>query len=303
MTAASDPRAAALVASDVRRQSALLAWSDVHRFGRDGHLDCDSNGPTDVLEWLERHRFCLTALDAYSCEGGMATGLARAGFCVFAVDLFKHKNAKGQTVGFSQQRNPFPSHQGDAVQFITQHGHRFHYRHAAPPCQPDTAGLRAERARGTFRPSLIDATRRALQLAPRLPYSIENVEGAKARLHEPTTICGCMFNMTAVDTDGITLHLQRPRLFESNFRLDAPRPCDHSDHEWVGGSYGGARRDKYEAKYVRKGGYVPSKEIQQQLLGIDWMTEGGMYQCVPPIYGEWVGLAARAAILRQKVAA
>src|SRR5690606_30549276 len=100
-----------------------------------------------------------------------------------------------------------------------------------------------------------------------------------------------MFDLTALDDDGITLHLQRARLFETSFGLEAPRPCDHSAHEWVAGAYGGARRDKYEAKYVRKGGYVPpDKNVVKALLGIDHnMTWNGLFECIPPAYTEWLG--------------
>ena len=52
---------------------------------------------------------------------------------------------------------------------------------------------------------------------------------------------------------------------------------------------GGARRDKIEARMVRKGGYVPSIEVQRELLGIDWMTQGGMFQILPPAYTEHLG--------------
>jgi hypothetical protein len=74
---------------------------------------------------------------------------------------------------------------------------------------------------------------------------------------DPVALCGCMFDLSTIDTDGIRIHLKRERLFETNWGLTAPQPCDHAGIEWFAGAYGGARRDKYEAKYVRKGGYVP----------------------------------------------
>lgn len=201
-------------------------------------------------------------------------GYHRAGFQVVGVDTEK-KYAK---------RYPFEFHAADAIEYLEQHADEFDVIHASPPCQHASAGTRAV-DRSSY-PRLIPSLRRALQATGK-PYVIENVKGAE--LIDPVQLCGCMFNMTAVDDDGITLHLQRPRNFESNVRLLAPGPHDHSDHKWVGGSYGGARRDKYEAKYVRHGGYVPSKLVQERLLGIDWMTQYGLYQSVPPIYTEYLG--------------
>lgn len=214
-------------------------------------------------------------LDLFCCEGGAAMGYHRAGFEVVGVDLFEQ---------FTQRRYPFESHQADAIEFVMAHGREFDVIHASPPCQHASAGTRAQ-DRSRY-PRLIEPTRAAL-IATGKPYVIENVKGSDLR--EPVSLCGCMFDMGATDTDGIYLHLQRIRRFESNVELVAPRPCDHSDHKWVGGSYGGARRDKYEAKHVRHGGYVPSKPVQQALLGIDWMTERGMHQAIPPTYTEWLG--------------
>jgi DNA (cytosine-5)-methyltransferase 1 len=232
-----------------------------------------------------RNRTRPRLLDAFCCEGGASKGYEHAGFDVFGVDLFRYRDDKGRLVGHNQSRYPFPSYQGDAVQFILDHGHEFDAIHASPPCQHASIATSASEDRDKY-PRLIEPTRAALEAVGR-PYVIENVKGAA--LLDPTWLCGCQFGLTAVDDDGILLHLERRRGFESNVPLHAPRPCDHSEHEWVGGSYGGARRDKYEAKYERKGGYVPPKHVQQALLGIDWMTEAGMYQSLPPAYTAWVG--------------
>lgn len=217
----------------------------------------------------------MKLLDLFCCEGGAGVGYSKAGFEVFGVDLFEE---------YTQKRYPFDSHKGDALEYLKAHGEEYDVIHASPPCQHASSGTRAiDRSKY---PQLIQPTREILIELGR-PYVIENVRGAD--LIDPVELCGCMFDMGATDTDGIYLHLQRPRLFESNIDLVAPKAHDHSDHEWVGGSYGGARRDKYEAKYVRKGGYVPPKAVQQVMLGIDWMTERGMYQAIPPTYTEWIG--------------
>lgn len=219
-------------------------------------------------------------LDLFCCEGGAAVGYHRAGLDVFGVDIFED---------FSQKRYPFPSHKGDAIEFVKEHGHEFDVIHASPPCQHASAGTRAMRSKGDTRhPKLIEPTREAL-IATGLPYVIENVAGSA--LIDPLVLCGTMFGLTATDDDGTPLEMWRHRHFESNGSLYANGGCRHGEFSpQVAGSYGGARRDKDEARNVRHGGYVPSKAVQQELLGVDWMTERGMHQCVPPAYTEWIGI-------------
>jgi DNA (cytosine-5)-methyltransferase 1 len=100
-----------------------------------------------------------------------------------------------------------------------------------------------------------------------------------------------MFDLSTVDTDGIRIHLKRERLFETNWNVSQPRPCNHEGVEWWAGAYGGARRDKYEAKYVRKGGYVPrDKTVVMALMGIEHpMTWRGLFEALPPAYTEYIG--------------
>lgn len=243
--------------------------------------------------------------DLYCCEGGGSMGYSHAGFDVYGMDLFED---------FTQRRYPFPSFKGDAIWFLERlldyDYFDFGGEHlclndfavitASPPCQHASAGTRAlDRSKY---PRLIEPTRQLL-IETGLPYVIENVRGAD--LIDPIELCGCMFDLTTRDEDGTPLRLERPREFESNVSLTAPRPCDHDPNVWVAGSYGGARkvkrlpgetlaevapRDRHEAKYVRHGGYVPrSKAVQQRLLQIDWMTMNGMHQCLPPAYTEWLG--------------
>lgn len=238
-------------------------------------------------------------LDLFCCEGGASRGYELAGFDVYGVDLFTA--IKG---GFSRKRYPYPAVMGDAVEilagllqgFCYDFGDEYLYLgdfdaiHASPPCQHASAGTRAMRARGDDRhPALIEPVRDRLKQTG-LPYVIENVSGAA--LHGYTTLCGTMFDLSATDDDGTPLEMWRHRLFESNVALTAPNlgECRHGWYSTqVAGSYGGARRDKTEARHVRHGGYVPSKAVQQRLLGIDWMTERGMYQSLPPVYTQHIG--------------
>lgn len=215
-------------------------------------------------------------LDAYCCEGGASRGYELAGFTVEGVDIFED---------YTQARYPYPSHKSDAVAFIKEHAHQYDALHTSPPCQRHTAGTRYQN-RDNY-PDLIEPTRQAL-IATGLPYVIENVVGAP--LIDPVMLCGRQFNLSAVDDDGTPLVMDRHRLFETNWLLPAPPTCQPHDRTLqVAGAYGGARRDKTEARHVRHGGYVPAKHIQQQLLGIDWMTQKGMHQALPPAYTRYIG--------------
>ena len=220
-------------------------------------------------------------------------GYHRAGFEVVGIDLFKHKDDAGRIKGFSQKRYPFESHQSDAIEFVRQHGHEFDAIHASPPCQAYSI---TKHGHDVKHPELIEPTREAL-IATGKPYVIENVEGAP--LTDPLVLCWSMFYAagSVIDDDGTPLRMERHRLFESNVTLTPPRADAHDRGVQVAGSYGGARRDKVEARTIRHGGYVPSKAVQERLLGIDWMTEGGMYQSLPPVYTEWIGLQLRQHLL------
>lgn len=226
----------------------------------------------------------MKLLDLFCCEGGASAGYYEAGFDVFGVDLFED---------YSQNRYRFDCHRGDAIEFVTEHGHEFDVIHASPPCQHASAGTRAQ-DRSRY-PRLIEPTRDAL-IATGKPYIIENVRGSA--LLDPVELCGCMFDLKAADEDGLMLRMERPRLFETNWPLAAPAGHHHDPDVWVAGSYGGSRRQgdtpaarRYNAKYVRHGGYVPSFKVQEELMGIDWMTQRGLHQALPPAYTEYVGRA------------
>jgi len=217
-------------------------------------------------------------LDAFSCEGGAAVGYERAGFDVVGVDI-EPRFAK---------RYPFEFHAADAIEFIRLHGHEFDAIHASPPCQGYSVATLGTPGAREKHPRLIEPVREAL-IATGKPYVIENVVGARAHLHDPLTLCGSMFNLTATDDDGTTLRLERHRLFESNIMLMSPGQCAHDKSIPVGGVYGGGRSNRWEAKNVRRGGYTPAKHVREELMGIDWMTLHGLSQSLPPVYTEHIG--------------
>lgn len=227
--------------------------------------------------------------DICCCEGGAWIGYHRAGFDVTGVDL-DPKFAKRYPGRFVAM---------DGLEFIKRYGHKYDAFHVSPPCQGYSRG---NAGKVTAWPKLIPDFRKVLEATGK-PYVIENVTDAGPAMVNPVALCGCMFGLSTIDDDGIRIHLKRERLFEANFPLEAPRPCDHSGVEWWAGAYGGARRDKYEAKYVRKGGYVPpSKDVVARLLGIDHdMTWNGLFESLPPAYTQHVGMQLMAHV--QEVAA
>lgn len=252
-------------------------------------------------------------LEPAACEGGATAGYQRAGWHVTAID----------TDLAALKRNPADEKiHGDALDVLrrlitglavqTLSGKwvtvaDFDAVHASWPCQhwaANGANTAAEKW-----PDLITPGRELLN-ATGLPWIMENVP--KAPLRRDLILCGTMFGLTATDTDGALLHLDRHRVFESNVPLHLPagaRPV--SPHrcgprpgiQWAG-VYGGARKDKVEARTVRKGGYVPpDPAVQSALLGgVGWMTGKGRRECIPPVYAEWVGRQLLAAV-RGEVAA
>lgn len=237
-------------------------------------------------------------VDNYSGEGGATKGLMRAGFCVTAVDSDANR----------LKYNP-AQHKvhGDAIAFLLERGKDFFFLWNSPTCTGYSRGTAAILDRMAKYDRLIAATREAALTTGR-PYLIENVEDAGPELRDPTLLCGRMFGLSANDADGEKLVLDRHRLFETNFPLSAPEHPIHGG-EQVAGAYGGGRRakvpkgtpyhvsaplDRYEAKHVRKGGYVPrSKAVLEELLGIDWMTVKGLQLSIPPIYAEHIGLQVK----------
>lgn len=245
-------------------------------------------------------------LDLYCGQFGAGMGYHRAQFQVYGVD---NEPARAKFA-------PFPIHIGDVidvmltllagrpVDFTHPDGtvesltlQDFAAAHASPPCTGYSRGTAALPDRLTRYDRLIAITRELL-LQSGLPYIIENVEDAGPELRNPLRLCGFEFNLHATDDDGTELRMKRHRLFESNVFLVGAGGCPgHPRTSRKGvpvpqyaGAYGGARRDKVEAKTIRKGGYVPkSLRVLRDLLGTPWMDETGCFLSIPPVYAEFVG--------------
>lgn len=237
-------------------------------------------------------------IDFYCGEGGASEGYRRAGFDVYGVD-----NAAARVRNY-----PFPYHQGDAIEALTTlisgGSLEFWDRRGAilevtlddidvlagsPPCTGYSRGTAAVPDRLTRYDRLIGATREAFVMADK-PYVIENVKDAKPELIDPVMLCATEFGLTARDDDGTLLEVQRHRMFESNVFITGAGGCRHKPGAQVAGAYGGARRDKVEARTIRKGGYVPkSLDVLRSMLGTPWMTETGCFLSIPPAYTDHIG--------------
>jgi len=149
-------------------------------------------------------------LDLFCGAGGCATGYSRAGFEIVGVD---HQ---------PMPRFPFEFVQGDALEYLEQHGHEFDAIHASPPCQAYSAAMR-HLSNGA--PKLIDAVRERMERIEN-PWIIENVEGA------PLATRTTMFGEHGVKLCGTQfgLRIWRHRLFETSFPVRSAGPCRHDGH-------------------------------------------------------------------------
>jgi len=215
-------------------------------------------------------------LDLFCGAGGAAAGYAEAGFDVFGIDHVEQPNF------------PFPFAQFDALEFLETIVDNIGLFpnlaaiHASPPCQAFTR----YRRKGTVKdsPDLVAATRRLLE-ATGLPWVIENVEGAP--LVDPILICGSMFDPA--------MEIRRHRLFETNWSLEPPLwPCRHRLQ--VGRRFpgGASRRDYGDSRTlvratVEVGTWDIDAEVQNEAMGIDWMTLNELSQAIPPAYTRLIG--------------
>lgn len=203
--------------------------------------------------------------DLFCGAGGAAMGYWRAGFEVVGVDIEP------------QPHYPFEFHQADALTYPLEGADAIH---ASPPCQAFTQmsnRWRGQGGRADSHQDLIAATRARLRAAG-VPYVIENVPGAKRAMQATLTLHGGMFG----------LGVYRPRLFESNVLILAPREEPPRD---TIGVYGKAHDGRL--LWARADGteqHAPASLAEaQEAMGMDWGDWHGVKEAIPPAYTEYIG--------------
>jgi DNA (cytosine-5)-methyltransferase 1 len=211
-------------------------------------------------------------LDLFCGAGGAAMGYHRAGFDVVGVDIDPQPNY------------PFKFVQMDALEFmdIGQHPDVIH---ASPPCQFHTQMRASWRARGV-NDGYVDLLTPTLGLLRplKLPWVVENVVGAGKVMNATLMLHGGMF--------GLGVH--RPRLFESNLLLLAPRapivrePVGVYDSRPRGKTHlrtrlNGNGKGRSEMRIAR------TLEEAQEAMGMDWADWHGTKEAIPPAYTEFIG--------------
>ncbi|HEY5176310.1 MAG TPA: DNA cytosine methyltransferase [Terriglobales bacterium] len=115
-------------------------------------------------------------LDLFCCAGGAGVGYSKAGFEVVGIDIDP------------QPHYPLPFIQADALTLDETFIASFDAVHASPPCQA-YSDLAKRNGNAHEWPRLIEPIREIL-IRSRLPYVIENVDGAP--LINPVVLCGTM---------------------------------------------------------------------------------------------------------------
>ncbi|WP_280186243.1 MULTISPECIES: DNA cytosine methyltransferase [Nocardia] len=200
-------------------------------------------------------------LDLFCCAGGAGMGYQRAGFEVVGVDIEPQPNY------------PCEFHQGDALEFLAEHGHKFDAVHASPPCQDHSPLKSRAGLKGTG--WLLDATLDLLAAQP-APWIVENVMGADMRAD--IVLCGTMFGLRTYRHRQFTLDPRIPWL---------PAVPWHPNHT-VKASTKKRRRDFEAGMFISVTGDVGSW-VGPACMGIDWMTGNELSQAIPPAYTEHLG--------------
>lgn len=223
----------------------------------------------------------------FCAAGGGSTGYHRAGFDILGVDIDP------------QPAYPFRFCQADALSYLDRmlaakaDGQPLGVDaiHASPPCQHDSYLTRVSGDPASH-PDLIAPVQERLR-AIGLPYVIENVAGARAKLRDPLMLCGAMDEFP-------TLRVLRHRYFEcSGFAIPQP---EHRPHPLC---YTRDKRKPHYGKldemvdYVQvTGGGNCSVAAAKDAMGMDWpgLTKHDLNEAVPPAMTQYIGEHLAAAL-------
>lgn len=217
-------------------------------------------------------------LDLFCGAGGCAEGYRRA-----CAELGIPCEIIGVDIN-PQPRYLFKFIQGDALEYLAQHGHEYDFIHASPPCQAYTQlkGLFGDDPTYMARhPKLIPQVRELL-LSLGKPYVIENVMGAVKELNAPIILCGYTFG----------LKVYRHRAFECDPFVLAP---SHLAHPEKCPSAGRGKSPVYGFISVTGDGGSPNlgmpyMEYANKAMGIDWMNRREISEAIPPAYTRYIGM-------------
>lgn len=207
-------------------------------------------------------------LDAFCCSGGSTRGYQEAGYLVTGIDLIAWPDYCGDAFV-----------QGDAVEYIREHGHKYDAIHASPPCQDHSALTKGNRRRGwsDSHTDLIPATREAL-LSTGRPFVIENVQGAPIR--RDLTLCGLMFG----------LRVFRHRYFEVHgFTAVSPPHPTHRGHRVSGWRHGVRHEGDMVAVYGLGGGKGSVADWQQAMGLFHTADRRALAEALPPSFTRYIG--------------
>lgn len=203
-------------------------------------------------------------------QGGTTKGYQDAGFYVVGMDIEPQPRYCGDEFI-----------QGDVIEHLAKHGHKYDAIHVSPPCQTHTQLNKIRKIKASTEVNYVDLIpqlRALLESIGKL-WVMENVVGAP--LINPTMLCGSMFG----------LKVYRHRLFESPLLILAPPHTPHRDNTPAAGS---GVSDKGFVSITSGGiknlpeGWTPAA-YKNMAMGIDWMTQKGLTEAVPPAFTLHIG--------------
>jgi DNA (cytosine-5)-methyltransferase 1 len=269
-------------------------------------------------------------LDLFCGEGGAAMGYILAGFDVIGIDLNTKTNPNATRIF----NDTFEDCGGKAYELdweagLEKYKDEVQLIHASPPCQL-YSGARGGRSSiedeqgNSLHPDLIDTVRQKLE-ATNLPFVIENVGGARSKLHEPVMLCGCMFGLTTLfatprdPTNKLAKSIGfkgEKKNIERDCGCAVYGPCGHEKLR----PYGLYRKRYFETGgwelpqlrcedhtlpnmpvttgnpssfYYVNGSFPIGVEAKQRIMETWWMTHRGTAEAIPPQFTRWIGLRFR----------